>query len=67
MLTGKGVGALQEAGILSITPLGLVPRVSMLGLYSTLELVGAQIVMLVAVVWGFRSATKRHAHPMPAE
>ena len=31
------------------------------------ESVGTQIVMLVAVIWGFRSATKRHAHPMPAE
>jgi high-affinity iron transporter len=67
VLAGKGVGALQEAGILSITPLGAVPRISMLGLFPTLESVGTQIVMLVAVVWGFRSATKRHAHPMPAE
>ena len=67
VLAGKGVGALQEAGILSITPLGWVPRITMLGLFPTLELVGTQIVMLAAVIWGFRSATKRHAHPMPAE
>ena len=67
VLAGKGVGALQEAGIISITPLGWMPRISILGLFPTVESVGTQIVMLAAVVWGFRSAAKRHPHPMPAE
>jgi high-affinity iron transporter len=67
VLAGKGVGALQEAGIISITPLGWVPRISILGLFPTMESVGTQFVMLAAVVWGFRSATKRHPHPLPAE
>ena len=67
VLAGKGVGALQEAGIIAITPLGWVPRIAMLGLFPTMESVATQIVMLVAVIWGFRSATKRHPHPLPAE
>ncbi|MEO5612677.1 MAG: cytochrome c/FTR1 family iron permease [Sphingomicrobium sp.] len=67
VLAGKGVGALQEAGIFSITPIGWVPRISMLGLFPTLESAGTQIAALIAVIIGFRSATKRHAHPLPAE
>ncbi|MEO7540585.1 MAG: FTR1 family protein [Sphingomicrobium sp.] len=67
VLAGKGVGALQEAGMISITPFGAVPRISMLGLFPTVESVGTQIVMLTAVILGFRSATNRHVHPMPAE
>ena len=67
VLAGKGGGALQEAGIISVTPLSGVPRIAMLGLFPTMESVATQIVMLAAVLWGFRSATKRHAHPMPAE
>ena len=67
VLAGKGVGALQEAGILPITPLSAVPRITMLGLFPTVESVVTQIVMLIAVVVGFRSATKRHSHPLPAE
>jgi high-affinity iron transporter len=67
VLAGKGVGALQEAGILSITPLGWLPRITMLGLFPTLESAGTQLVTLVAVIIGFRSATKRPAHPLPAE
>ena len=67
VLAGKGVGALQEAGIVSITPLGAVPRITMLGLFPTAESVGTQIVALVSVILGFRTATRRHPHPMPAE
>jgi high-affinity iron transporter len=67
VLAGKGVGALQEAGIISITPLSLVPRITMLGLFPTLEAVATQLVMLAAIVVGFRSAGQRHPHPMPAE
>jgi high-affinity iron transporter len=67
VLAGKGVGALQEAGILSITPLGAVPRITMLGLFPTVESLGTQIVTLIAVVIGFRSASSRPAHPLPAE
>ena len=67
VLAGKGVGALQEAGIVSITPLRAVPRVAMLGLFPTVESVVTQVVALAAVLVGFRSAGKRHPHPLPAE
>ena len=67
VLAGKGVAALQEAGIFSITPLGWLPRISMLGLFPTLESAGTQIAALIAVIIGFRSATKHHVHPLPAE
>ncbi len=67
VLAGKGVGALQEAGMIPITPLGGVPRISILGLFPTLEAVAAQLLMLAAIIVGFRSAARRPAHPLPAE
>lgn len=67
VLAGKGVGALQEAGMIPITPLSGVPRVTLLGLFPTLEAVGAQLLMLLALLVGFRSASRRTADPLPAE
>ena len=67
VLAGKGVGALQEAGLVPITPLAGVPRITILGLFPTLEAVAAQILALLAIIIGFRSAVRRPAHPLPAE
>ena len=68
ILIGKGVGALQEAGSLSITPVAGGPRVSALGLFPTLESLGAQLAMVAALAVGFRSAARpRQAVPAPAE
>ena len=53
ILAGKGVAALQEAGILDIRPLELVPRISVLGLFPTVQSVGAQLLLLAAIVLGF--------------
>ncbi|MBN8848059.1 MULTISPECIES: cytochrome c/FTR1 family iron permease [unclassified Sphingomonas] len=53
VLAGKGVGALQEAGIIDITPLADVPRLSMLGLFPTWQSVLAQLLMAVAIAIGF--------------
>jgi high-affinity iron transporter len=47
ILAGKGVRALQEAGVLGIAPLGL-PRVEWLGLFPSLQSVAAQLVVLAA-------------------
>lgn len=47
VLAGKGVRSLQEAGVISIAPLSL-PRFDWIGLYPTLQTVGAQLVALVA-------------------
>jgi high-affinity iron transporter len=52
-LAGKGVAALQEAGIIDIAPIASVPRISMLGIYPTLQSVLAQFLMLVAIAMGF--------------
>ena len=61
VLAGKGVGALQEAGLVPVTPLAGVPRITMIGLFPTVEAVMAQLVTLAAVVLGFRaSARPRH-------
>ncbi|WP_068092672.1 cytochrome c/FTR1 family iron permease [Novosphingobium rosa] len=53
VLAGKGVAALQEAGIIDIAPLGGGIRVSMLGIFPTVQSMGAQLLMIVAVAGGF--------------
>ncbi len=67
VLAGKGVGALQEAGILPVTPLPGVPRITMLGLFPTLESVAAQLLMVAGLTVGFRATTRRDPAPAPAE
>lgn len=47
VLAGKGVRALQEAGVLSILPLD-VPRVEWLGLFPSLQGIAAQALVLLA-------------------
>ena len=58
VLIGKGIGALQEAGTLSVTVLPGVPRITALGLYPTLESLGAQLAMAAALLIGFRAAAR---------
>ena len=65
VLSGKGVGALQEAGIIPVTPLAGVPRITILGLFPTAQAIAAQLLALAAVVLGFRSTRRGHGHPMP--
>ena len=67
VLAGKGVGALQEAGILPVTPLPGMPRITMLGLFPTLESVAAQLLMVAGLLVGFRATTRREPAPAPAE
>jgi high-affinity iron transporter len=67
VLAGKGVGALQEAGLIGITPLAGVPRLTMIGLFPTAEAIGAQLLTLVAVVVGFRSAARPREAAVAAE
>src|SRR3569623_832632 len=45
VLAGKGVSALQEAGIIDISPLHLAPRLSMLGVYPTWQTIFAQLLL----------------------
>src|SRR5262249_6540997 len=49
ILAGKGVRALQEAGILGIRPLD-TPRIEWIGLYPSVEGVLAQLAVLAAFV-----------------
>lgn len=67
VLAGKGVAALQEAGLIPVTPLALVPRITVLGLYPTAEAVAAQLLMIAALTVGFRVARKPAPSPVPAE
>nr|WP_206379088.1 cytochrome c/FTR1 family iron permease [Sphingomonas sanguinis] len=53
VLAGKGVAALQEAGLINIAPLADVPRLSMLGVFPTWQSVLAQLLMAVAIAVGF--------------
>ncbi|HEU4705168.1 MAG TPA: iron permease, partial [Sphingomicrobium sp.] len=53
VLAGKGVAALQEAGLLGVSPLAGAPRVEILGLYPTLEGLGAQAATLLVLLIGF--------------
>lgn len=53
VLAGKGVAALQEAGIIDIAPLAAAPRVSMLGIFPTWQSIMSQVLMAAAIVVGF--------------
>lgn len=53
VLVGKGVAALQEAGMLDIHPLAPIPQIEFLGIYSAWESVSAQILTLAVIVVGF--------------
>jgi high-affinity iron transporter len=53
VLAGKGIAALQEAGIVGIRPLAGVPRIELIGLFPTLQTVAAQGLMVAAVIAGF--------------
>ncbi|HUF34495.1 MAG TPA: FTR1 family protein, partial [Gemmatimonadales bacterium] len=57
VFAGQGIAELQEGGIVPVTPVGWAPRVPALGIYPTVESLGAQGVLLallvVALVWTF--------------
>jgi high-affinity iron transporter len=64
VLAGKGVAALQEAGLLGVTPVRWAPRVAMLGLYPTVQGLAAQAATLAILLAGFgrnRRGTNRLA------
>jgi len=59
VLTGKGVSALQEAGLLDIHPLATIPRIELLGVFPTIEGLCAQIVAVLVISAGFWVSTAR--------
>lgn len=54
VLAGKGVAALQEAGLIGVAPLSSVPRIALLGIFPTTQVIAAQLLILIALIIGFR-------------
>jgi high-affinity iron transporter len=66
VLAGKGVAALQEAGLIGVAPLSHVPRITMLGISPSAEVIAAQIAVGVALALGFawnRRVSIRRSQP----
>ena len=60
VLAGKGAGALQEAGLLGITPLAHFPRFPTMGIFPSLEPLLLQLLAL-AILWiGYRYNSRQH-------
>lgn len=59
VLAGKGVSALQEAGLLDIHPLAGVPRLEIVGLFPTIEGVVSQLLTALAIGIGFWTSSRR--------
>ncbi len=53
VLAGKGVSALQEAGMIDVSPIAGAPSLSMLGISPTLESIAAQLATLLILIIGF--------------
>ena len=57
VFAGKGIGELQEGGLLSYTPVSWAPRIPAMGIYPTMETLLAQGILLflflVALLWTF--------------
>lgn len=53
VLAGKGIAALQEAGMLDVQPITGLPRLAFLGVYPTAEGVAAQLLTLAVIAVGF--------------
>lgn len=60
VLVGKGVAALQEAGMLHVSPLAL-PRIDLLGIYPSRQTISAQLLVLVVVLasYGYNLYSQR--------
>lgn len=58
VMAGKGIAALQEAGLLAVSLVGF-PRITLLGIYPTLQTLAAQVLVLVVLVAGFWVNTRR--------
>jgi high-affinity iron transporter len=52
VLAGKGVAALQEAGLIGVTPIA-IPKIEVLGIFPTLQAVLAQLIVAATLIFGF--------------
>jgi len=66
VLAGKGVAALQEAGLIDIAPFVQIPRIPVLGLFPTWETVGAQLLVAGIVAAGVWYNAKPRLEPVAA-
>jgi high-affinity iron transporter len=66
VLTGKGVAAIQEAGLIGITPVPAAPSIPILGVAPTAEALGAQLAALAILLAGF-GRNRRRSVLAPAE
>ena len=53
ILTGKGIAALQEAGLMSVTPLPDFPQISMLGIFPAVQSLIAQVLVIAVIAAGY--------------
>src|SRR3546814_16465337 len=67
VLAGKGVAALQEAGIIDIAPLANFPRIAILGIFPSVQVVVAQLLALAVIAIGFWLNGRRSREIAPAE
>lgn len=63
VLAGKGVGALQEAGMIGVSPLTGAPSIPILGISPTVESIAAQVITLLILLVGFN----RNRREIPRE
>lgn len=67
VLAGKGVAALQEAGMIDIAPLSQIPRIPVLGLFPTWESVGAQLLTVGVIAVGAWYNSRLASKPLPRD
>jgi high-affinity iron transporter len=67
VLAGKGVAALQEAGIIDIAPLANVPRIAILGIFPSIQVVVAQLLAVAVIAIGFWLNGRRSRETIAAE
>ena len=66
VLVGKGVAAIQEAGLIGVTPVPAAPSLPVLGIAPTAEALGAQLAVLLILLVGFGRNRRRAAVPAAA-
>jgi len=67
VLAGKGIAALQEAGLLAVTSAGWSPRIPVLGLFPTVQGITAQALTLLILLGGFAWNSRESRRVAPAE
>lgn len=63
VLSGKGVAALQEAGLIDVIPLASIPQVAMLGIFPSVQGLVAQAIAVLVIGLGFWLSSRN----VPAE